>query len=123
MSKERGETRLGCLVLVLLVAILGYLCYRIIPVYLERDAFHDTLLTIAGRATLGRWENRRIVRRVMQLGEDRDFIVETKDIQIQHIRGRPEVVLVVNYSRTEEFPGGYVYKFYFRSVAQGSLGF
>ncbi len=123
MSKERGETRLGCLVLVLLVAILGYLCYRIIPVYLERDGFHDSLLTIAGRATLGRWENRRIVRRVMQLGEDRDFIVEQKDIQIQHIRGRPEVVLVVNYSRTEEFPGGYVYKFYFRSVAPGSLGF
>jgi len=123
VSKERGETRLGCLVLVLLVAILGYLCYRIIPVYLERDSFHDTLLTIAGRATLGRWENRRIVRRVMQLGEDKNFIVEQKDIQIQHIRGRPEVVLVVNYSRTEEFPGGYVYKFYFRSVAQGYLGF
>ena len=123
MWKERGDTRLGCLVLVLLVAILGYLCYRIIPVYLERDGFHDALLTIAGRATIGRWENRRIINRVMQLGENRNFTIEQKDIQIQNIRGRPEVVLVVNYSRTEEFPGGYVYKFYFRSVAPGSLGF
>ena len=123
VSRERGETKLGCLVLIVLVAILGYLCYRVIPVYLERDGFHDSLLTIAGRATLQGWGNRRIVNRVMQLGVDRNFTVEQKDIQVQHIRGRPEVVLVVNYSRTEEFPGGYVYKFYFRSVAPGSLGF
>ena len=123
VSRERGETKLGCLVLIVLVAMLGYLCYRVIPVYLERDGFHDSLLTIAGRATLQGWGNRRIVNRVMQLGVDSDFTVEQKDIQVQHIRGRPEVVLVVNYSRTEEFPGGYVYKFYFRSVAPGSLGF
>ena len=123
VSKQRGDTNLGCLVLILLVAILGYLCYRIIPVYMERDGFHDALLTIAGRATIARWENRRIISQVMQLGENRNFTVEQKDIQVQHIRGRPEVVLVVNFSRTEEFPGGYVYKFYFRSVAPGSLGF
>ncbi len=123
VSRERGETKLGCLVLIVLVAILGYLCYRVIPVYLERDGFHDELLTIAGRATLQSWGNRRIVNRVLQLGVDRNFTVEQQDIQVQHIRGRPEVVLVVNYSRTEEFPGGYVYKFYFRSVAPGSLGF
>jgi len=123
VSRERGETQLGCLVLVVLVAMLGYLCYRVIPVYLERDGFHDELLTIAGRATLQGWGNRRIVNRVLRLGEDSNFTVEPKDIQVQHIRGRPEVVLVVNYSRTEEFPGGYVYKFYFRSVAPGSLGF
>jgi len=123
VSRERGETKLGCLVLVVLVSILGYLCYRVVPVYLERDGFHDSLLTIAGRATLQGWGNRRIVNRVLQLGVDNNFTVEQKDIQVQHIRGRPEVVLVVNYSRTEEFPGGYVYKFYFRSVAPGSLGF
>ena len=56
VSKQRGDTNLGCLVLILLVAILGYLCYRIIPVYMERDGFHDALLTIAGRATIARWE-------------------------------------------------------------------
>ena len=123
MSRERGETKLGCLVLIVLVAILGYLCYRVIPVYLERAGFHDSLLTIAGRATLQGWGNRRIVNRVVQLGVDSNFTVEQKDIQVQHIRGRPEVVIVVNYSRTEEFPGGYVYKFYFRSVAPGLLGF
>lgn len=123
LSKQRGEANLGCVVLILLVAILGYLCYRIIPVYMERDGFHDALLGVAGRATLGGWETRRTVNRVMQLGEERNFTVEQKDIQVQRIRGRPEVIITVNFSRTEEFPGGYVYKFYFRSVAPGSLGF
>ncbi len=123
MRNERGDTRLGCVVLILLVAILGYLVYRIIPVYMERDAFQEALLDISGRATIARWDNRRIIEQVMRLAESENFSVEAKDIQIQHIRGRPEVVLVVNYTRTEEFPGGYVYVFYFRSVAQGYLGF
>ena len=76
------------MVLVLLTAMLGYLCYRVIPVYLERDGFHDSLLTIAGRATLGGWENSRTVNRVMQLGEEQNFTVEQNDIQVQRIRGR-----------------------------------
>ncbi len=123
MRNERGDTGLGCVVLILLVAILGYLVYRIVPVYLERDAFHEALLDISGRATIARWDNRRIIDQVLRSAENHNFTVETKDIQVQHIRGRPEVVLIVNYTRTEEFPGGYVYVFYFRSAAQGSLGF
>ena len=122
MPKERGDANLGCLVLLLLVAMLGYLVYRIVPVYMGRDAFHEDLLAIAGRATIARWEHRRIVDQVIRLSQSSKFKVEEKDIQIQNIRGRPEVVIVVNYTRTEEFPGGYVYVFYFRSVAQGYLG-
>ncbi len=123
MRNERGDTRLGCVVLLLLVAILGYLVYRIVPVYLEQDAFHEDLLDISGRATIARWDNRRIIQQVLRSAENRSFTVEAKDIQIQNIRGRPEIVIVVNYTRTEEFPGGYVYVFYFRSVAQGYFGF
>ncbi len=123
MRKERGETGLGCVVLLLLVAILGYLVYRIVPVYMERDDFHEALLGISGRATIARWDNRRIIEQVKRAAESRNFTVEAKDILIQHIRGRPEVVIIVNYTRTEEYPGGYVYIFYFRSVAQGYYGF
>lgn len=105
MRKERGETGLGCVVLLLLVAILGYLVYRIVPVYMERDDFHEALLDISGRATIARWDNRRIIDQVKRSAVSRNFTVEAKDILIQHIRGRPEVVIVVNYTRTEEFPG------------------
>ena len=121
--KERGNTRLGFLTLALFLAISGYLGYRIIPVYLEQDAFHDDLLSLAGRATRSRWENRKIVSQVMQLGESKNFKVERKDIRVQRVRGRSEVSIVVDYSRTEEFPGGYTYVFHLRSAVLGSYWF
>ena len=123
MLKEHGNTRLGFLTLALFLAISGYLGYRIIPVYLQQDAFHDDLTSLAGRATKSRWGNRKIVSQVIQSGESKNFKVERKDIRIQRVRGRSEVSLVVNYSRIEEFPGGYTYVFHFRSTALGSYWF
>jgi hypothetical protein len=124
VPKELGNIRLGCLTLALLLAISGYLGYRIIPVYLEQDAFHDDLFSLAGRATRSSWDNRKIISQVMQLAESKNFQVERKDIRIQRVRGRSEVSLVVNYSRSEEFPGGYTYVFHFRcSATLGSYWF
>ncbi len=123
MLKEHGNARLGFLTLALFLAISGYLGYRIIPVYLQQDAFHDELVSLAGRATKSRWGNRKIVSQVLQSGKSKNFKVERKDIRIQRVRGRSEVSLVVNYSRIEEFPGGYTYVFHFRSTALGSYWF
>ncbi len=123
MLKEHGNARLGFLTLALFLAISGYLGYRIIPVYLQQDAFHDDLTSLAGRATRYGWGNRKIVSQVMHSGESKNFKVERKDIRIQRVRGRSEVSLVVNYSRIEEFPGGYTYVFHFRSTALGSYWF
>jgi hypothetical protein len=123
MLKEHGNARLGLLTLALFLAISGYLGYRIIPVYLQQDAFHDDLTSLAGRATKSGWGNRKIVSQVMQSGKSKNFKVERKDIRIQRVRGRSEVSLVVNYSRTEEFPGGYTYVFHLRSAVLGSYWF
>ncbi len=123
MSKETGKTSLAVLILLLLLAIPGYLCYRIIPVYLEKDAFQEDLISLGGNATRSGWDNRRIIRQLMQMGESRNFTVKEKDIRIQRVRGRSEVAIEVNYSRTEEFPGGYLYVFHFRSATLGTYWF
>jgi hypothetical protein len=123
MLKEHGNARLGFLTLALFLAISGYLGYRIIPVYLQQDAFNDDLFSLAGRATKSGWDNRKVVSQVMQLGKSKNFKVERKDIRIQRVRGRSEVSLVVNYSRIEEFPGGYTYVFHLRSAVLGSYWF
>lgn len=121
-QKERGNTKSGCLLLLFLLAIFGYLCYRIVPVYLEKEAFQEGLLTIAGRATLRRWNDHTIIQEVIKLSNRTQFDLQRENIQIKRVQGRPEIFLVVNYSRTEEFPGGYLYVFHFRYVAQGSVG-
>jgi len=123
MSKESGKTQLAVLILLPILAILGYMCYRIIPVYLEKDAFQDDLISIGGKATRSGWDNRMIIRQLMQLGESRNLTVEEKDIRIQRVRGRPEVAIAVDYSRTEEFPGGYQYVFQFHSSTLASYWF
>ncbi|MFQ5929820.1 MAG: hypothetical protein ACE5MK_08970 [Acidobacteriota bacterium] len=121
-QKERGNTKSGCLLLLFLLAIFGYLCYRIVPVYLEKEAFQEGLLTIAGRATLRRWNDHTIIQEVIKLSNRTQFDLQRENIQIKRVQGRPEIFLVVNYSRTEEFPGGDLYVFHFRYVAQGSIG-
>jgi len=120
---QRGAVKLGCLSVVALWAVLGYLSYRIIPVYLEKDAFVDALMRVAGRASIGQWSDARTVKLVLVVANEMDFEVTREDIQVKHMRGRPEVIIIVNYRRTETYPGDYQYVFHFRTTAQGSLGY
>ncbi len=123
VSRECGKTRIGYLVLVLFLAVLGYLSYRIVPVYLQQDAFDEDLLSLAGDATRRGWDNGEIVNRVRRLGKTRNFQIKAKDIRVRRARGQAEVSLEVNYTRSEEFPGGYVHVFSFSTSTEGSYFF
>ena len=123
VSRECGKIRIGYLVLVLFLAVLGYLSYRIVPVYLQQDAFDEDLLSLAGDATKRGWDNGKIVDQVRRLGKTRNFIIAAKDIRIHRARGEAKVTLEVNYSRSEEFPGGYVHVFSFSTSTEGSYFF
>ena len=123
VSRECGKIRLGYLVLVLFLAVFGYLSYRIVPVYTQKDAFHEELLGLAGTATRRGWNHNKIVTQVMQLGKTRNFQIKVKDIRVHRARGRSEVSLEVTYSRIEEFLGGYVHVFSFSTITEGSYFF
>ncbi len=123
VSRECGKTRIGYLVLVLFLAVPGYLSYRIVPVYMQQDAFDEDLLSLAGAAVRAGWDNGEIVNRVRQLGETRSFQVKAKDIRIHRPRGQAAVALEVDYTRNEEFPGGYVHVFSFHSSTGSSYFF
>ena len=70
-SRECGKIRIGYLVLVLFLAVFGYLSYRIVPVYTQQDAFDEDLLDLAGTATRKGWDNGEIVNQVRKLGKTR----------------------------------------------------
>ena len=123
VSRECGKIRIGYLVLVLFLAVLGYLSYRIIPVYAQQDAFYEELLSLAGTATRRGWDTGEIVNQVRQLGKTRNFQIKASDIRVHRARGRSEVTLEVNYTRSEEFPGGYVHVFSFSTSTEGSYFF
>jgi hypothetical protein len=123
VSRERGKTHVSYVFLVLLVVVLGYLSYRIVPVYLHQDAFDEELLDLAGEATRGGWDDGKIVKQVRQLGTTRDFQIQTRHIKIHRVRDQSKVSLEVNYTRSEKFPGGYVHVFSFSSSSEGSYFF
>ena len=123
VSRECGKIRIAYLVLVLFLAVLGYLSYRIIPVYAQQDAFYEELLSLTGTATRRGWDTGEIVNQVRQLGKTRNFQIKASDIRVHRARGRSEVTLEVNYTRSEEFPGGYVHVFSFSSFTEGSYFF
>ncbi len=122
-SREWGKIRIGYLVLVLFLAVFGYLSYRIVPVYTQQDAFDEDLLDLAGTATRKGWDNGEIVNQVRKLGKTRSFQIKAKDIRVHRVRGQTEILLEVNYTRSEEFPGGYVHVFSFSSSSEGTYFF
>ncbi len=109
------------IVLSMLLAILGYLGYRIVPVYMAQEAFREDLLHLAGRAALDQQDNRTIAQQVVQLGQARQFSIQEENIRIQRIPENLAVGIVVDYTKTAEFPGGYIYVFHLRSEARGLL--
>ena len=119
--QKRREKSLSLIVLFMLLTVLGYLGYRIVPVYLAQGAFQEDLLYLAGRAALDQQDNRTIAEQVVELGQARQFSIQEENIRIQRIPENPEVGIVVDYTKTAEFPGGYVYVFHLRSEAQGLL--
>ena len=123
VSGECGKIRMSYLVLLLFLAVLGYLSYRVVPVYVQQDAFDEDLLKLAGAATRAGWDNGKIVNQVRQLGNTKNFQIKAKDIRIHRVRGQAGVGFQVNYTRSEEFPGGYVHVFSFSSSSEGSYFF
>ncbi len=119
--KKGRENSSSLIVLILLVASLGYLGYRIVPVYMAQEAFQEDLHHLAGLAVLDQQDNRTIAEQVVQLGQARQFSIQEENVRIQRIPENPEVGIVVDYTKTAEFPGGYIYVFHLRSEAQGFL--
>ena len=119
--KRRREASLNVIVLVMLLALLGYLGYQIVPVYAAQGAFQEGLLDLARDSTLRQWNDQTIAQQVVQLGQARQFSVQKENIRIQKFQDNPQVGIVVDYTKTEEFPGGYIYLFSFRSEVQALL--
>ena len=119
--KRRRETSLNVIVLLMLLAILGYLGYQIIPVYGAQSGFQEGLLDLARDSTLRQWNDQTIAQQVVQLGQARQFSVQKENIRIQRFQDNPQIGIVVDYTKTEEFPGGYIYLFSFRSEVQALL--
>ncbi len=119
--KKRREATSNFIVMFMLFAILGYLGYIVLPVYAARGTFQEGLLDLVSRQGISQQDNQTIVQQVVELGQARQFRVQAENVLIHRFQDKPNIGIVVDYTKTKEFPGGYIYVFYFRSQAQNVL--
>ena len=119
--RKRREAALNLIVMFMLLAILGYLGYKILPVYVAQGDFQEGLLDLASRSGISQQDNQTIVQQVVELGQARQLSIRAENVLIHRLQDKPDIGIVVDYTRTREFPGGYIYVFYLRSETQDML--
>ena len=124
MGNQRGSTRLGCLITIFVLLLVGGVGYKVGPVYLDKIAFEDELAAIVNKAGAAAWGDKTIVEHVVSSARSNNFQVDRRSIKIEkasRFQTASRLVVTVQLNRTVGIPG-YAYTFHFTSQATGLLG-
>ena len=119
--KKQREKTSNFIVMSMLFAILGYLGYIILPIYAAQGTFQEGLLDLVSRSEISQQDTQTIVQQVVELGQARQFSVQAENVRVYRFPHKPDIDIVVDYTKTREFPGGFIYVFYLRSGTQDVL--
>lgn len=120
----RGEGRLGCLVVLLVVILFIYVARLAVPVYLSKINFEEDLSLVAARAGADDWRVDYIRAQVQNAAQERGFKIAPGDLKVSRsstVTGRPRISIEVIYGTEVHFPG-YTYEFEFQSKATSIIG-
>jgi hypothetical protein len=120
MNPERGEGRLGTIVMLALMAAIGLACWNIIPVYFANSSFGDKMVEMARRPRLRNGDD-EIMRQLEK--EARNLKIEdyinTRTCKIVTMDFRRKITC--DYDRTVQVLPGIPYTFKFRNEADQPL--
>ncbi len=122
MTRETGEGKLGCLVSLALLVVFGFICFRTIPVFLDKMDFEDQLERIASEAGARAWDPDVVKHQVEELARNKEFTTTPEDLQVLRSGGRGgDLRININYWRSVDFVG-YIYTFRFRAEIKSFVG-
>lgn len=107
--RERGEGQFGCLVGLVILALVGLIAYRMIPVKVKAAELRDTVVDESKSA--GQHNDKRIRAAILDKAERLELPVADKDVRIE--RKQQMIFIEVDYTVPVEFPG-YTYQWKFR---------
>jgi hypothetical protein len=120
MSAERGEGRLGGIIMLLLMAAIALACWNIIPVYFANSSFYDKMIELSRRPKYNNPDD-EIMRQLEK--EARNLKIEdyinTRTCRIQTMDFRRKINC--DYDRTVQVIPGFKYTFKFRNEADQPL--
>ena len=111
----RGAINFGCIVWLAIVALVGYLAYKIVPVKVQASQFQDFLMDESGFGSI------KSVQQIEQevLAKARELNIPVRKDNLTVKRTREYILIEAHYSITIDFFGGsYKYVWQFDPVAQ-----
>jgi hypothetical protein len=123
-AKMKGAGRAGCVVMVLVLAIVGYLAIKITPVYMDKVNFEDDVTRIVNRAGSDNWKDPTIKQQILRTATGLNFDLDQGDIRIERagrFQSASRLRVTVKYRRPLEFPG-YTHQFEFESHFEALIG-
>ena len=113
---ERGESQLGCLFGLVLLALGVLVAYKMIPVKVNAAELRQVVVDEAKSA--GTHSDDHIREAILQKAKENGFNVTPEDVTIT--RDHSEITVEVQYVAPVQFPG-YVYQWHIRHYAHNPI--
>jgi len=114
--RERGEGQFGCLIGLILLGIVVFVAWKMVPVKVKAAEMRQTVVDEAKSA--GTHNDDRIRAAILAKAREDNLPVTEKDITI--VRANSEITVTVTYTIQVEFPG-YTYNWHIEHQAQNPI--
>ena len=124
LGNHRGESKVGCLVITLVLAASIFLTYKIGPVYFDKVSFEDEVTRIVNRAGAENWKDQTIQAQILSTARSMGFEVARERIKIDRLgrfQSASRLKVIITFGRLVEFPG-YKHFFQFNSEFTALIG-
>ncbi len=106
---QRGELPMGCILAVILLAVVGLIAIKATPVMLAMGDLEREVRILADRGNRIEYNDKRIVKEIVETARGLQLPVVEENVTVQ--RGESRIVIEVRYEKAIEFPGyTYIWK-------------
>jgi hypothetical protein len=124
LGNHRGESKVGCVVVTLVLAVSIFLTYKIGPVYFDKVSFEDEVTRIVNRAGAENWKDQTIQGQILSTARSMGFEISRDKIRIDRFgrfQSASRLKVIITFGRLVEFPG-YEHFFQFNSEFTALIG-
>ena len=107
MKKARGSGRLGCIIWLAVLGLIGYGLYKVIPVKIATSTFYDFMQEEASFASIR--DVPQLQKEILAKAKELDLPVTEENLKIK--RSRESITIEAHYEITISFFGGPSSKF------------
>jgi hypothetical protein len=115
-ARERGEGQLGCIFGLVVLAVIGFIAFKVVPVKIATVELRQEIIDQA--RTAGNREEGRIRYNIMKKAGDLDLPLQEKNLRIR--KTSEQIKIEAEYIVPVEFPG-YTWMWQQKHVAENPL--